>query len=53
MHAIDAAFALWLAKVESLVGRAVDRKQAWSAFTCFEPPHQPLTPQEYACELQS
>lgn len=52
MRAIDQAFATWLAKVEFLVGRAVDRQQACSAFTCFEPPYKPLTPQEYARELQ-
>jgi hypothetical protein len=51
MYPIDEAFALWLARVEALVGHAVDPKKARQAFECYEYPVKPLTPIEYAYEV--
>ena len=51
MRAIDQHFELWIAEVERLVGRSIDRKHARDAFECYEPPTKALTPEEYAYEL--
>ena len=52
MRAIDEHFALWLLEVEDIVGHKVDPVQAHLAFACLEPPYKPLTPEEYADEIQ-
>jgi hypothetical protein len=53
MRAIDEHFALWLARVEELVGHKVDPVQAHLAFACLEPPYKALTPEEYAAEFKN
>jgi hypothetical protein len=52
MNALDEHFAGWLAAVEAIVGYPVDAKHARDAFECYEAPVKPLTPAEYADELQ-
>lgn len=52
MNALDEHFAGWLAEVEALVGHPVEPKAARCAFECYEAPVKPLTPAEYADELQ-
>lgn len=51
MRAIDQAFEVWATRVESLVGRPIDRKLAREAFECYEPPKKDLTAQEFAREM--
>jgi hypothetical protein len=54
-RSIDVAFHAWIEKVEAILRRPipVTMNQAFAAFTCFEAPTKPLTPEEYARELAS
>ena len=51
MRFIDEMFECWLARVEALVGRAVNREDARVVFEIFDMDTIPISPEEYAYEL--
>jgi hypothetical protein len=51
MRIIDEMFAVWLARVEELVGCKVDRDSARAAFECYDIGTTPLSPEEFAEEF--
>lgn len=49
--AIEENFLHWLARVQAIVGHAVDPKRAMDAYCCDMYPKQNLTAEEYANEI--